>query len=134
MNKHKWKFTAFGLIIVGIIILFLIAFYILPTPLNNRTIDINPHKQISIVLEPFDHQEYIHALDFKLTGELFGSAEFIIGETDSTYVTYRIENEKVNIDLSGDYYMDKFFVTYKPIEIRDGRLKIEYRFYGSTKY
>ncbi len=134
MKNLRRVILVLGLLIIGTVG-YLVAFYIAPTSLNLRTIDISVHDSVKTELKKYDHQEHIHSIDFEVTGEISGTAELRIGATDTTvYQTYEIEEGHVNVNYSGDWYSDKIFVAYRPTGLKEGHLKIHYRFYGSTKY
>jgi hypothetical protein len=73
----------------------------------------------------------INGLDLLIKGEIKGSGQLSIGDTDSTfYKTYDLTEGKIEIEYRGDWYSEFCYVTYKPAQETKGQLKIDGDFFG----
>ena len=73
----------------------------------------------------------ISGLELLINGEIIGSGQLSISDTDSTfYKTYDLKEGKIEIKYRGDWYSEFCYVTYKPTSETKGQLKIDGDFFG----
>jgi hypothetical protein len=76
-------------------------------------------------------RKHITGLSLLITGEIQGSGQLTLGDTDSTsYHTYDLKEGKIEIKYNGDWYSEFCYLTYRPTTETKGQLMIEGDFAG----
>jgi len=94
---------------------------------RSGTLDLPSNKVL--VLETRENN--IWKLDLTISGEIRGSGNLSIGDSDSTsYRTYELDSGHVDIEYEGDWYSQFCYITFIPKTPASGKLMINGDFIG----
>jgi hypothetical protein len=84
-------------------------------------------KASELVLHSRKHQNNIYGIEIHVYGEIDGEAELWLGSGEP----YRALELSGTVDAhyTGDWYSDEAPLSYKPIHVTGGSLKLRYRFF-----
>jgi hypothetical protein len=97
---------------------------------NKKIIEINGD---NIEIELTGNNERIHALYFRIEGELNGICRIEWGNGELFNQEIFISKERKTYLYKSDYYVNKIILRIYPEENCKGEMKILYRFYGYFK-
>ena len=97
-----------------------------------------PHQQIEIknitntetlILKKLSNQSNIHSLKIKGSGNIDGEAKISLILNGKEYKTANLSG-MVNFDWGGDWYSDSAEIIYHPINVKGGKISINYCFFN----
>jgi len=84
-------------------------------------------KASELVLHARKHQNNVYGIEINVSGEIEGEAELWLGSGKPTRVLEL--SGSVEARYTGDWYADEAPLSYKPIHVTGGSLKVRYRFF-----
>ncbi len=84
-------------------------------------------KTSELVLHPRGHQNSIYGIKIYVYGEIEGEAELWLGDREPNRVLKL--SGIVETRYAADWYADEVRITYKPLHVTGGSLKLRYEFY-----
>ncbi len=121
-----------------LLIIFLLVFFgglfllIFPDPVNTSqqfTItQVDKGAILYLIKNP--KQGSIHALSIQIQGNLDGKAIITKAYSKNSLEISDTISNKVDLNMSGDWYQDTCYILYRPLTCKTGELKINYKFFG----
>ena len=118
------------------ITLLLLGLYYIDTQTHCITNRIYKIKDVAqkekIVLHKIKAQEHVHSFFIHITGDIDGDAKIKLYNSSGAGLPYKYKNLSgdVNFKWGGDWYTDIIEMEYLPIDVKEGKLSIEYAFNG----
>jgi hypothetical protein len=87
-------------------------------------------KESELVLHPRKHQNMVYGIEIQVYGQIDGEAELVWIEGGKPYRTLKL-SDAVDVRIFGEWYADEAKLSYKPLDVTGGYLKLRYKFFPS---
>ena len=119
-RKASWIIAAVAVLVVPAACVAYLHF-----PQWERVADVSMVSEL--VLHPRAHQNMVYGVDIYVYGQIEGTAELVVLEAGKPYRVLKLSGT-VDTRFRGDWYADELILTYKPVHVAGGTLKLRYRF------